>query len=471
MAQGPFLRKYNAATTINFHLFEIDGVDFRVDAVHAAGDTKIMKDEGAEANTGSGFVDEGQGYSIALTATEMSAARIVIYIVDQTATKAWLDTALVIESYGNASAQHAMDFDDAVRGGMTALPNAAAEAAGGLYTRGGGAGQINQPANGQIDTNPVALGGGAQSLTDLKDFADAGYDPATNKVQGVVLVDTTTVNTDMVSEPPTAAAIADAVWDEAIAGHVAAGSAGERVERLDVIASGGAGGLTNARAVLLDNLDALISTRATPAQVNTEVDTALADVRLDELLAADSDIDGAAPPTVGSVFHELLTKSLAGFTYDQATDSLEALRDRGDAAWITGTAPTAATIADAVWDEARAAHVIAGSFGEGVVVETNSDKTGYTIAIGGIAATSFAAGAINAAATATDFVNEIWDKICEDQASYTAQQIFSILLSACAGVTAGSVFSSPNGVATRITATLNASEERTTMVLAPSAGA
>jgi hypothetical protein len=39
--------------------------------------------------------------------------------------------------------------------------------------------------------------GVTQSVTDLKDFADAGYDPATNKVQGVVLVDTTTTNTDM----------------------------------------------------------------------------------------------------------------------------------------------------------------------------------------------------------------------------------------------------------------------------------
>lgn len=35
----------------------------------------------------------------------------------------------------------------------TALPDAAAEAAGGLYTRGSGAGQINQQANGQVDVN------------------------------------------------------------------------------------------------------------------------------------------------------------------------------------------------------------------------------------------------------------------------------------------------------------------------------
>lgn len=87
------------------------------------------------------------------------------------------------------------------------------------------------------------------------------------------------------------------------------------------------------------NVTGSIGSLATQAKadVNAEVDTALADVRLDELLAADSDIDGAAPPTVGSVFHELMTKTAGSFTYDQTTDSLEAIRDRGDAAWITAT--------------------------------------------------------------------------------------------------------------------------------------
>jgi hypothetical protein len=88
-----------------------------------------------------------------------------------------------------------VNLHDAVRGGMTALPNAAAEAAGGLFTRGTGAGQINQAANGMIDTNPVRLNNVSQSLLDLKDFADDGYDPSTNKVQGVVLTDTLTTYT------------------------------------------------------------------------------------------------------------------------------------------------------------------------------------------------------------------------------------------------------------------------------------
>jgi hypothetical protein len=99
------LRKYGEAATFNFDLFEIDGVDFKIDAVHVAGDTKIMKDEGAEANTTNGFTDEGQGYSIVLTATEMEHARGKVYIVDQ-GTKAWLDTGITIETYGHASAQH-----------------------------------------------------------------------------------------------------------------------------------------------------------------------------------------------------------------------------------------------------------------------------------------------------------------------------------------------------------------------------
>lgn len=112
MSQGPFLRKYGVQATFNFDLFEVDRIDFRVDAAHASGDTKIMKDEGVEANTSNSFTDEGQGYSIVLTSTEMQAARIKVYIVDS-ATKVWLDTSIVIETYGNASAQHAFDLDTA----------------------------------------------------------------------------------------------------------------------------------------------------------------------------------------------------------------------------------------------------------------------------------------------------------------------------------------------------------------------
>ncbi len=46
-----------------------------------------------------------------------------------------------------------------------------------------------------LDVSVTQLGGVAQSLTDLKNFADDGYDPATNKITGVLLADTITTYT------------------------------------------------------------------------------------------------------------------------------------------------------------------------------------------------------------------------------------------------------------------------------------
>jgi hypothetical protein len=66
-----------------------------------------------------------------------------------------------------------------------------------------------------LQADLTQIGGVAQSATDLKDFADAGYDPATNKVQGVVLTDTTTALTNDVAI--TAVGI-DEIWDEVIEG-------------------------------------------------------------------------------------------------------------------------------------------------------------------------------------------------------------------------------------------------------------
>ena len=110
--QGIYLRKYGVEAKIPFVLYEVDGVDLRTDAADAGSDCTVMKDEEAEATCDNDFVDEGMGYSITLTATEMEAARIVVHIVDS-ATKVWLDDSLIIETYGNASAQHAFDLDTA----------------------------------------------------------------------------------------------------------------------------------------------------------------------------------------------------------------------------------------------------------------------------------------------------------------------------------------------------------------------
>lgn len=215
------------------------------------------------------------------------------YYIELTAAE--LDTVGIIEFRYKAAAcaevvarGQVVPYDpyDAVRMGLTTLPNAAAEAAGGLYTRGTGAGQINQSANGMIDTNPMRLNNVSQSLLDLVDFADAGYDPATNKVEGVKLADAVTTVNGLAAGVITAAAIAtgavdadalatdavaeiaDGVWDEAIAGHLGAGSTGLALNSAGSAgdpwntALPGAYGAGTAGKIVGDNLNATVSSRS-----------------------------------------------------------------------------------------------------------------------------------------------------------------------------------------------------------------
>lgn len=134
-----FQRKYATGTGADIHIpiIKVGVVDYALSAdwTPVAGDVKISKDGGAAANIGTLPTALTMGntaiWKFVFSNAELTAARIVVTVADAT-TKAVEDQTIIIETYGNASAQHAMDFDDAVRGGMTALPNAAADAAGGL---------------------------------------------------------------------------------------------------------------------------------------------------------------------------------------------------------------------------------------------------------------------------------------------------------------------------------------------------
>ncbi|HXG17182.1 MAG TPA: hypothetical protein VNK50_13100 [Calidithermus sp.] len=65
----------------------------------------------------------------------------------------------------------------------------------------------------------------------------------------------------------------------------------------------------------------------------------------------------------------------------------------------------------------------------------------------------------------------IFDTVVESEGNYTAQQVLSILFAVLAGVTAsgGTVIKTPNGAATRVSATIDASANRLAMTLTPSA--
>lgn len=177
----------------------------------------------------------------------------------------------------------AMDNQDAVRGGMTALPNANAEAAGGLYTRGSGAGQINQAANGQVDVNAVKMNGTSLTARDvgasvlLSSGSGAGQLDFTS---GVVKANATQILGTAVSTPATAGIldvnlknIANAAVSTSSAqiGANAVNIGGTAQTGLDL-----GGNYTAARAAKLDNLDATTSSRLATSGYTAPNNTSIA---------------------------------------------------------------------------------------------------------------------------------------------------------------------------------------------------
>lgn len=70
----------------------------------------------------------------------------------------------------------------------------------------------------------------------------------------------------------------------------------------------------------------------------------------------------------------------------------------------------------------------------------------------------------------SELATRVLDNVIETQGSYTLQQAISIILAVNAGVTSasGATIATPNGVSTRVAATINGSNERTGMTLTPS---
>lgn len=213
----------------------------------------------------------------------------------------------------------------------TALPAAAADAAGGLPISDAGGldldakvGALTFTVANKVDANITNISGDATAADNAEAFFDGTGYAGTNNVIPTV---TTLTNLPAIT----------ANW------LTAAGTAADFGTEIGAAVLSALGTGTW--------LTAIPWNASWDAEVQSEAEDAIVAHRLDELLNADSDIDGAAPPTVGSVFHELLSKTAGSFTFDQTTDSLEALRDRGDAAWITATGFSTHSAAD-VWASA-----------------------------------------------------------------------------------------------------------------------
>lgn len=182
----------------------------------------------------------------------------------------------------------------------------------------------------------MALTSGA--VDDIWDEATSGHSTAgtTGKAIIDILEDTDELQTDDIPgaidglNDPTAGAIADAVWEEAVTDH--SGTAGSTAEQLAAAGAAGdpwatalPGSYTSGQAgkIVGDNLNATVSSR----MPTTHID------------ATEGKVDGVA-------------------LVDQTTSNDDM---RG-----TDNAPSAASIADAVWDEAASGHTTAGTYGKHV---------------------------------------------------------------------------------------------------------
>jgi hypothetical protein len=370
-------------------------------------------------------------------------------------------------------------------------------------------------AGGNIKADVLSLGGVVQSLTDLKDFADDGYDPATNKVQGVVLVDTLTTytgNTVQTGDSFARIGVAGAGLTNIdlpnqtmdITGNLS-GSVGSVTGAVGsvtgAVGSVAAGGIT-AASIATDAIDAdaLAASAITEIQAGLSTAAALATVQADTddiqarlpaaltaggFIKADAvawnALTTVALPLVPTVAGRTLDVSATGeggvdwanvgsqntaVTLANTTIStaqkvdVETIKTNPVVNAGTITFPTTATLASTT-------NITAGTITTTTNLTTNNDKTGYAIGVGGIASTAFAAGAIDAASLSADAGLEIADAVHDEVVDgvITHRQSIRLLNSASgaklSGAGTATVFIRDLGdTKDRVTATVDASGNR-----------
>lgn len=258
----------------------------------------------------------------------------------------------------------AFSVTDAVRLGLTALPNAAAEAAGGLYTRGSGAGQINQNANGQVDSRTVAMATDVITAAAIQADAIGAAEIANGAIDAATFaagaIDATAIATDALGALELAAGaateIAAAVWDEARASHTTAGSFGQGVASVQGNVTGSVASVSGAVASVSGAVGSV--TGNVGGNVTGSVGSVVGAVG-----SVTGNVGGNVTGSVGSVATGGITAaSIAADAIGASELAADAVAEIA-AAVSVGSAPTAAQVADAVWDEAIAGHLTAGSTG------------------------------------------------------------------------------------------------------------
>lgn len=255
-------------------------------------------------------------------------------------------------------------------------------------------------ANGRTAADVEAIGSSAQSATDLKDFADTGYNPATHKVAGVVLTDTTTTNTDM--RGTDSAALASGVNVTQIDGNATNGyNATLKLKQLDINNSAGSAisavsSGSNGHGMALNGNGSghglytyggatghgqanFGGSSSGHGVHNRTIGTGSGMYNL-----GSSNQPGVKNVGTGSGAGTVFTGGATGKDIDAA--EIDALA----AAVAAASAPTAASIADAVCDEALSGHSTAGTVGKAL-----SDIDTGVIAIASAVGASSSGNAVN----------------------------------------------------------------------------
>ena len=231
----------------------------------------------------------------------------------------------------------AYDPFDTVRLGLTALPNAAADAAGGLPIS--DAGGLDLDAQIGTDINAILVDTGT-TLDGKIDTIDGIVDTIVARVVGTLAAGTHNPQTGDAYARLGAPAGASVSADVAA---VKAQTAAIEADTQDLQTQVGVDGA---------GLTALPWAAAWDAEVQSEVQDAIEANHLDHLLAADYD-PAAKPGSATALLNELVENDggVSRFTVNALENA------------PSGSGASAAAIADAVWDEAQADHVAVGSFG------------------------------------------------------------------------------------------------------------
>jgi len=106
------LRKYGVANTIYFPLIEGGQTNYlQTSPTFVSADVDITIDGAAFTPTSSLPSHLGNGvYQLNLTAAEVTGKIILVTVIDNTATQAWEDQTIIVETYGHANAMHPFDL-------------------------------------------------------------------------------------------------------------------------------------------------------------------------------------------------------------------------------------------------------------------------------------------------------------------------------------------------------------------------